>query len=42
MKLYSTLFEFWNDVDFNEAHLVTPVKVFDCDGDFMGYKKEYI
>lgn len=41
-KLYATLFEFWNDVEFDDAQLVMPVKVFNRDGDFVGYKKEYI
>lgn len=41
-KLYATLFEFWNDVEFDDVQLVTPVAVFNNDGDFIGYRKEFI
>ena len=41
-KLYNTLWDFWNSVEFDDTELVTPIKVFDNDGNFIGYKKEYI
>ena len=40
--LYATLFEFWASVEWDDVQSVIPVKVYNGDGDFVGYRKEAV